>query len=101
MNQQQTPLTEEQKGQIFGILAVGCDRETAANYVDLTTADIQTTMPSAAPERLRSEVRPLVKHRSTPDGGLIVFNYGFDEAIGTTAEATGLMFRQFAAMMDY
>jgi hypothetical protein len=39
-----TALTDEQKGQICGILSVGCDRETAANFVGCTTADIQRAM---------------------------------------------------------
>jgi hypothetical protein len=39
-----TALTDEQKGQIYGILSVGCDRETAANYVGCTTADIGRMM---------------------------------------------------------
>ena len=37
-------LTDEQKGQIFGILSVGCDRQTAANFVGCSLADIRRTM---------------------------------------------------------
>jgi hypothetical protein len=37
-------LTDEQKGQICGILSVGCDRETAANFVGCRAADISRAM---------------------------------------------------------
>jgi hypothetical protein len=40
----QPKLTDKQKGQICGILSVGCDRETAASYVGCTTADIGHAM---------------------------------------------------------
>jgi hypothetical protein len=40
----QPALTDEQKGQICGILSVGCDRETAANFVGCRTADISHAM---------------------------------------------------------
>jgi hypothetical protein len=39
-----TELAAEQKGQIFGILSVGCDRETAAAYVGCSPADIASAM---------------------------------------------------------
>jgi hypothetical protein len=38
------PLTDHQKGQICGILSVGCDRETAANFAGCSTADIGRAM---------------------------------------------------------
>jgi hypothetical protein len=41
-------LTAEQKGQIYGILSVGCDRETAANFIGCTLADIVRAMRSDA-----------------------------------------------------
>ena len=37
-------IAAEQKGQIFGILCVGCDRETAAAYVGCSPADIASAM---------------------------------------------------------
>lgn len=37
-------LTDEQKGQIGGILSVGCDRQTAANFVGCTLRDIRRAM---------------------------------------------------------
>jgi len=37
-------LSDEQKGQICGTLSVGCDRETAADFVGCSTADIGRAM---------------------------------------------------------
>jgi hypothetical protein len=37
-------LTDEQKGQVCGILSVGCDRQTAADYIGCSLADIRRTM---------------------------------------------------------
>jgi hypothetical protein len=36
--------TDEQKGQVYGILSVGCDRQTAANFVGCSLADIRRAM---------------------------------------------------------
>jgi uroporphyrinogen decarboxylase len=81
----------------YGIEELG--RQFAGKVCFLTTADIQATMPSGDLDRIRSEVRELVECWSTPRGGFVVFNYGFDEAIGTTAEATEAMFREFQEVM--
>lgn len=40
----QPQLTDEQKANICGILSVGCDRETAANYVGCRSSDISRAM---------------------------------------------------------
>lgn len=37
-------LSAEQKGQVCGILSVGCDRETAANFVGCSISDIGRAM---------------------------------------------------------
>ena len=86
-----------QQPRAYGIEELG--RRFAGKVCFLTTADIQATMPSGDAERIRHEVRQLVECWSTRDGGLIVFNYGFDEAIGTTPEATRLMFKEFERLM--
>ena len=86
-----------QQPRAYGIEALG--RQFAGKVCFLTTADIQATMPSGDLERIREEVRLLVENWATPDGGFIVFNYGFDEAIGTTPEATEVMFREFQRRM--
>lgn len=67
----------------------------------LTTADIQKTLPKGDIEEIKSEIRELVENWSTPDGGLIVFNYGMGEAIGVSEEITELMFREFDNHKDY
>ena len=87
-----------QQPRAYGIRELG--RRFAGKVCFLTTADIQATMPSGDLEAIRAEVRELVEHWSTPRGGLIVFNYGHDEAIGTTPEATAAMFREFARLMQ-
>jgi hypothetical protein len=42
------PLTDEQKSQIRGILSVGCDRQTGADYVGCALADIRRSMQQEA-----------------------------------------------------
>ncbi len=83
--------------QTYGIEELG--RQFAGKTCFLTTADIQTTMPGGNLEKIRAEVRELVDHWATPRGGFIVFNYGFDEAIGTTPKATATMFHEFVRQM--
>jgi hypothetical protein len=86
-----------QQPRLYGIEELG--RQFAGKVCFLTTADIQATMPSGDLDKIRAEVRELVEHWATPRGGFIVFNYGFDEAIGTTPEATAAMFREFHRLM--
>lgn len=86
-----------QQPRAYGIGELG--RRFAGKICFLTTADIQTTIPSGDLEAIRREVAELVEHWSTSDGGLIVFNYGMDDAIGTTAEATRAMFLEFRQLM--
>ncbi len=88
-----------QQPRAYGIEQLG--RQFAGKTCFLTTADIQATMPSGDTERIRAEVRQLVENWSTPQGGLIVFNYGDDGAIGTTPEATEAMFREFQRLMHF
>jgi hypothetical protein len=40
----QFELSAEQKAQVYGILSVGCDRETAANFIGRSPADIVRAM---------------------------------------------------------
>src|SRR4051812_28378597 len=64
----QTTLTDAQKGQICGILSVGCDRETAANFAGCTTADIGRTMrddPAFAAHVHRTEAGCEMGHMRT------------------------------------
>ncbi len=88
-----------QQPRAYGIEEFG--RQFAGKVCFLTTADIQATMPSGDQRRIRDEVRLLVERWSTPKGGLIVFNYGHPDAIGTTVEATDVMFDEFGKMMHH
>jgi hypothetical protein len=60
-----TELTDEQKGQVFGILSVGCDRQTAADYVGCSLGDLRRTMqrdPAFAARIRRSEAGVELSH---------------------------------------
>jgi hypothetical protein len=67
----------------------------------LTTTDIQKTLPAADAEGVRAEALELVKHWSTPRGGLIVFNYGTGDSIGVEAGTTEVMFHAFDELKEY
>ena len=82
-----------QQPQAYGIEQIGQD--FAGKVCFLTTVDIQATLPKCNAELVRAEARDLVKHWSTPKGGLIVFNYGHEQGIGTTVEMTKAMFETF------
>jgi len=86
-----------QQPQVYGIAEIG--QQFAGKVCFLTTADIQMTLPAGDPERIRAEVRELVEHWSTPDGGFIVFNYGDPESLAVKPEMTEVMFRAFAEWM--
>ncbi len=88
-----------QQPRAYGIRELG--RRFAGRMCFLTTADIQATMPTADAQLIREEVDELVENWSTREGGLIVFNYGFDHVIGTTRKATEAMFDQFTQRMQH
>lgn len=87
-----------QQPQAYGIEEIG--RNFAGKVCFLTTADIQHTLPTGDAELVRQEVRDLVEHWSTPEGGLVVFNYGKEESLAVPPEMTGVMFRQFVDLME-
>ncbi len=61
------PLTNEQKSQICGVLAVGCDRRTAADYIGCSLADIRRSMQQDAKflaDVCRVEAQVEVRHMS-------------------------------------
>jgi len=47
-----------------------------------TCCDIQATLPFKTVGEIREEARLLLEHWATADGGLILYDYGPDEAIG-------------------
>ena len=88
-----------QQPRAYGIGEIG--KEFAGRVCFLATADIQTTLPQGNPEKVRAEVRELVENWSTPEGGMIVLDYGDPLALGAKPEMTGVMFRAFAELMCY
>lgn len=87
-----------QQPQAYGIRELG--QQFAGKVCFLTTADIQATLPSGDPEKVRAEVRELVENWSTPNGGFIVFNYGDPESLAIKPEMTEIMFHAFAEQMN-
>jgi hypothetical protein len=81
-------------GRIHGLVEFG--QQFRGKVCFLATVDIQTTMPRGVEEEVREEARLLVRHWGTPDGGLIVFDYGAWEAIGVRPEMPRVMFDEFA-----
>ena len=88
-----------QQPRAYGIREFG--ERFAGKVCFLTTADIQATLPSGDPERVRAEVRELVECWSTAEGGFIVFNYGDPAALAVEPGMTEVMFHAFADLMEY
>ncbi len=85
-----------QQPRAYGLVEFG--EEFRGRVCFLTTADIQTTLPRGNADEVREEVRLLVRHWSTPEGGLIVFNYGDPEALAVPPEMTRVMFDEFVRL---
>jgi hypothetical protein len=62
----------------------------------MCTVDIQATLPRGDADAVAQEARMLVRHWSTPDGGLVAFDYGDPEALGVKPGLAEVMFRAFA-----
>lgn len=88
-----------QQPRCYGIEELG--RRFAGKVAFLTTVDIQATLPAGQPDAIREEADLLVKHWSTPAGGLIVFNYGDPEALAVKPEMADVMFRAFDRLKDF
>jgi len=86
-----------QQTRSYGLEEFG--RQFRGRVCFLATADIQTTLPHGRDEDIREEVRLLVKHWGTPEGGLIAFDYGEWEAVGVRPEAPQIMLDEFARLM--
>ena len=61
----------------------------------LATVDIQSTIPHGIEREIREEVRLLLRHWATPQGGLIAFDYGEWDALGVGPEPSRIMFDEF------
>lgn len=88
-----------QQPRAYGLVPFG--EQFRGKVCFLTTADIQATLPSGDEQRVREEVQLLVRHWSTPAGGLIVFHYGDPEALGVPPEMASVMFDQFVKLQHY
>ena len=88
-----------QQPRAYGIRELG--QAYAGKVCFLTTVDIQATLPAEDPDAVRAEARELVEHWSTPEGGLIVFNYGDSEGIGVSDGIAEVMFRTFYDLRHY
>jgi len=88
-----------QQPRTYGIRELG--EEWAGKVCFLTTVDIQATLPKEDPDAVRAEARELVEHWSTPEGGLIVFNYGDSEGIGVSDAIAEVMFKEFYDLREY
>ncbi len=88
-----------QQPQAYGLVEFG--EQFRGKTCFLTTADIQSTLPRGDAEAVREEVRQLVRHWSTPAGGLVVFNYGDPESLAVPPEMTDVMFEEFVKQSQY
>ena len=62
-------------------------------------SDIQTTLPTGEPERIRADARALLTHWATSKGGFILSDYGDGAAIGVTSlETKKIMYQAFSEM---
>ncbi|MEN6452364.1 MAG: uroporphyrinogen decarboxylase family protein [Thermoguttaceae bacterium] len=67
----------------------------------LATVDIQSTLPRGDEEQIREEARQIVRHWSTPQGGLIAFDYGDWPAINVKPESVAAMVDEFVKQQHY
>ena len=88
-----------QQPRAYGIQELG--QAFAGKVCFLTTVDIQATLPKENPDEVRAEARELTQHWSTPEGGLIVFNYGDSESIGASDAIAEVMFKKFYDLREY
>ena len=88
-----------QQSRSYGLVEFG--EQFRGKVCFLATVDIQTTMPRGVEEEIREEARLLVKHWGTPEGGLIVFDYGAWEEIGVRPEMPRIMFDEFSRHKEW
>jgi len=88
-----------QQSRSYGLVEFG--EQFRGKVCFLATADIQSTMPRGAEQEVREEVRLLVRHWGTPEGGLIAFDYGAWDALGVRPEMPRIMFDEFARNANY
>lgn len=88
-----------QQSRSYGLVEFG--EQFRGSVCFLATVDIQSTMPRGDEQEIREEARLLVRHWSTPLGGMIAFDYGAWSAIGVHPDAPRVMFDEFSRQMNY
>jgi len=88
-----------QQSRNYGLVEFG--QQFRGRVCFLATVDIQSTMPRGIEAEIREEARLLVRHWSTPAGGMIAFDYGAWEASGVDRKAPLVMFDEFVKLQDY
>lgn len=88
-----------QQTRSYGLVEFG--QQFRGQVCFLATVCIQSTLVRGVEEQVREEARLLVRHWSTPRGGMIAFDYGDWEAIGVKPETPLVMFDEFNKLKDY
>ena len=82
-----------QQPRVLGIEEIG--RRFAGRVCFSTTCDIQRTLPFKSEQEIIEEARQLINCWGTPEGGLILSEYGDGKAIGVPDDKKRLMFNAF------
>ncbi len=88
-----------QQSQNYGLVEFG--EQFRGKVCFLATVDIQSTLPRGNEAEIREEARQLIRHWSTPQGGMIAFDYGDWAAVGVGEDAPRIMFAEFVQQMHY
>jgi len=84
---------------VNGIREIG--ESFAGKVCFLATADIQHTLTSNDPLRIRGEVQQLMSSWATTSGGVIAFRYNEPQSLGVSSDMTEVMLREFAEGSPY
>jgi uroporphyrinogen decarboxylase len=88
-----------QQSRSYGLVEFG--EQFRGQVCFLATVCIQSTLVRGVEEEIREEAGLLVRHWSTPRGGMIVFDYGDWEAIDVKPETPVIMFDEFKKLQHY
>jgi hypothetical protein len=88
-----------QQSQNYGLVDFG--EQFRGKVCFLATVDIQSTLPRGVEQEIREEAQLLVRHWSTPTGGMIAFDYGDWTALGVDENAPRIMFDEFVRLMNF
>jgi uroporphyrinogen decarboxylase len=88
-----------QQSRNYGLVEFG--EQFCGKVCFLATVDIQSTLPRGVEAEIREEAQLLVRHWSTPQGGMIAFDYGDWPALGVSPEVVDIMFDEFVQLQEY